>query len=79
MLEIGQTVKLDNDKEYVVINAMNLHNVKYVFLATLTKPLEIEIAVEKTKNNKLVLEEVKDNAELDYILSQLVLSKENID
>ena len=79
MLEVGQTVKLSNKKEYVVVNAMNLHNVRYVFLATLTKPLEIEIAVEKIKDDNLVLEEIKDNAELDYVLSQLVLTKEEID
>lgn len=79
MLEVGKTVKLNNDKEYIVINNINLHNVNYVFLATVTKPLEIEIAVEKIIDDKLVLEEIKDNVELDYILSQLALTKEEFD
>lgn len=76
MLEVGQLVKLDNNKEYLVVNIMFLHSVKYVFLISNFKPLEIVIATEKIKDDKLVLEEVKDNTELDYILSQFALSKE---
>lgn len=76
MLEIGETVKLDNDKEYAVVNIMNLHNVRYVFLTTLTKPLELLLASEKIKDDNIVLEEVKDNYELDYVLSQLALTKD---
>ena len=77
MLEVGQIVKLDNDKEYMIVNIMNLHNIRYVFLISNFKPLEIVIATEKIKNENIILEEVKDNTELDYILSQFALSKEN--
>lgn len=77
MLEIGELVKLNNDKEYIVVNIMNLHNVRYVFLVSNFKPLEIVIASEKIKGNQIVLEEIKDNNELDYILNQISLSKEN--
>ena len=34
------------------------------------------IAIEKIKDEKIVLEEVKNNDELDYILSQFVLTKD---
>lgn len=79
MLEIGEIIKLGDNKEYIVINTINLHNIRYVFLITNSKPLEILIATEKIVDEDIVLEEVKDNSELDYILSQFVLTKENLD
>lgn len=79
MLEVGEIVKLDNDKEYIVINIINLHNIRYVFLMSNFKPLDIVIATEKIKEENIVLEEVKDNSELDYVLSQFVLSKDDED
>ena len=76
MLEVGKIVNLNNNKEYIVINKINLHNVKYVFLISNSKPLEIVIGTEKIKNGNIVLEEVKDNEELDYILSKFALTKD---
>jgi len=78
MLEVGEIVKLDNDKEYIVINIINLHNIRYVFLISNFKPLDIVIATEKIKDEDIVLEEVKDNSELDYVLSQFTLSNDEI-
>jgi hypothetical protein len=65
MLEIGQVVKLNEDKEYIVINKMDLHNIRYVFLISNSKPIDIVIATEKIKGEDIVLEEIKDNTELD--------------
>ena len=79
MLEIGEIVKLNDDKEFIVLNIINLHNVRYVFLISNFKPIEIVIATEKIKDENIVLEEVKDNSELDYILSQFALSKDDED
>ena len=79
MLEIGEIVKLNEDKEFIVVNIINLHNVRYVFLISNFKPIEIVIATEKIKDENIVLEEVKDNNELDYILSQFALSKDDED
>lgn len=76
MLEVGQLVKLDNNKEYIVVNIMDLHSVRYIFLISNSKPLEIVVANEKTKDGNFILEEVKDNTELDYVLSQFALEKE---
>ncbi|MBR6690431.1 MAG: hypothetical protein IKL65_03780 [Bacilli bacterium] len=76
MLEVGEIVKLDDSKEYIVVNSIYLHNVRYVFLISNFKPLNIVIATEKIKEEDIVLEEVKDNAELDYILSQFALMKD---
>ena len=76
MLEVGEIVKLDNDKEYIVVNTISLHNLRYVFLISNFKPLDIVIATEKIKDENIVLEEIKNNDELDYILSQFVLAKD---
>ena len=77
MLEVGEIVKLNEEKEYIVINTIDLHNVRYVFLISNSKPLDIVIANEKIKDEDIVLEEIKDNNELDYILSQFVFTKES--
>lgn len=79
MLEIGEIVKLNEEKEYIVVNVMNLHNIRYVFLISNFKPLDIVVATEKIKDENIVLEEVKDNTELDYVLSQFVLTKEDVE
>ncbi len=79
MLEIGEIVKLSNDKEYIVVNTMNLHNIRYVFLISNFKPLDIVIGTEKIIDEDIVVEEVKDNTELDYVLSQFALSKDGED
>ena len=79
MLEVGEIVKLSNDKEYIVVNTMNLHNIRYVFLISNFKPLDIVIGTEKIIDEDIVVEEVKDNNELDYVLSQFALSKDEED
>ena len=79
MLEIGEIVKFSNDKEYIVVNTMSLHNVRYVFLISNFKPLDIVIGTEKIIDEDIVVEEVKDNNELDYVLSQFALSKDDED
>ena len=74
MIEEGQLIKLDNNKEYVIVNKLELHNINYVILMTSSKPLEILIATEKFENGNIVLEEIKDNDELDYVLSRLTIN-----
>ena len=76
MLQIGKVVSLNDNKNYIVVNIMELHNIKYAFLISNSNPLEIVIGTEKEKNGEIVLEEIKDNNELDYILSKFVLEKD---
>ncbi len=75
MLNISEIVNL-NDKEYIIVNKIKLHNTIYYFLITLDKPIDILIATEGFENDNLVLKEIDSNDELDYILSKLVLIKE---
>lgn len=75
MIQIGEKIKLNNEKEYIVINKMNLHSVEYIFLMTNIKPLEIIIVTEKIVNGDIVLDEIKDNNELEYVLSKFALTK----
>ena len=79
MINIGQVITLDDNKEYMVLNKMNLHNINYVYLVTIGKPTEILVATEVNVDGNITLEEIKDYDELDYILSQLVLNPEEID
>ena len=76
MLELGEIVNLSDDKEYIVANILNLHTSRYVFLVTSSKPLELVVAKEKIEGENIVLEEVKDNSELDYVLSNIANSKD---
>ena len=76
MIKVGEIVELNDNKKYMVLNKLNLHNINYVYLITMEKPVEILIATEKVEDGEIVLEEIKDNDELDYILSQLVLTKD---
>ena len=71
MLSEGQIVKLNNDKEYIVIKKVSAHNFNYVYLITNDKPIEFMIATEKLVNGSLELDEIKDNTELDYALFML--------
>ncbi len=71
MLKEGQIVKLNNDKEYVVIKMINAHSFNYVYLITSDKPIEFLVATAKVDNGKTILEEIKDNNELDYALTIL--------
>lgn len=76
MIKVGEIVELNDNKKYMVLNKINLHNINYVYLITMEKPVEILIATEKIEDGEIVLDEIKDNDELDYILSQLVLTKD---
>ncbi len=74
MINIGEIVTLNDSKKYMVVNKMTLHNICYVYLITIEKPVEIIIATESNKNGNYTLEEIKDNDELDYILSKFSLT-----
>lgn len=75
MIEVGQIIKLDDNKVYIVADKISVHNINYLYLVTNSKPIEILIATEKIENGKLVLKEIKDNDELEYVLSQFAISK----
>ena len=77
MLENGEIVNLSNNKEYVVVNTIKLHNTTYVFLVSNFKPVDIVIATEKIVDDNIVLDEVTNTEELDYILSKFALTKED--
>jgi len=74
MINVGQVIKLSDDKEYMVLNKMSLHNINYVYLITISKPTEMLVATETNQDGEFILEEIKDNDELDYVLSQFVLN-----
>ena len=40
----------------------------------MNKPVDMLVVTESNQDGKIVLEEIKDNDELDYVLSQFVLN-----
>ena len=79
MIKVGQVVTLDDNKEYMVLNTMELHNINYAYLVTISKPTEMLVVTITNNDGEIALEEIKDNDELDYVLSQLVLNPDEID
>ena len=79
MLNIGQIITLDDNKEYMILSKMELHNINYYYLVTIQKPTEILVVTETNNDGNYILEEIKDNDELDYVLSQLALNKDLVD
>ncbi len=78
-MNIGQIIKLSDEKEYMILDKMNLHNINYMYLITINKPTEMLIVTESNNNGDIVLDEIKDNDELDYILSQFALNSNEED
>ena len=78
-MNVGQVIKLSDDKDYMVLNKMNLHNINYLYLITINKPTEMLIVTESNNNGEIILDEIKDNDELDYVLSQFVLNPDKED
>lgn len=76
-MEIGQLVKLDDNKEYVVLDKMILHTITYIILISTSKSKEMLVVTESNEDGKIILEEIKDNDEFDYVLSQYVLNPNN--
>lgn len=71
MIQIGDIVKLNDDKKYSVLNKITIDQKSYLYLMTLERPLEIIIATESFENEIIVLNEVKSNAELDFVLERM--------
>ena len=78
-MNIGQIIKLNDNKEYMILNKVNLHNINYLYLITINKPTEMMIVTESNRDGNIVLDEIKDNDELDYILSQFALNTDDED
>lgn len=78
-MNVGQIIKLSDEKEYMILDKINLHNINYLYLITINKPTEMLIVTESNNNGEIVLDEIKDNDELDYILSQFALTFDDSD
>ncbi len=74
MIEIGNVVKLTDNKNYIVANILELHSVKYAYLITEEEPVQVLVATIKDVAGTSILEEIKDSNELDYVLNQFALA-----
>ncbi len=75
MLSAGQVITLSNGKEYMIVDKMSLHSINYLYLMTTSKPLDILIVTEKKENGNIILSEIKDNSELEYIMNRFIFEK----
>ena len=76
MVNEGQIIELSSGNEYVVMKVLSLHNFNYVYLVNTTEPHDILIGTIKFENDFL-FNEIKDNNELEYILTVLNPSTPN--
>jgi len=53
-MNVGQVIRLSDDKDYMVLNKMNLHNINYLYLITINKPTEMLIVTESNNNGEIV-------------------------
>ena len=52
--EIGRVVKFDDDREYLIISRIDDDIETYVYLMSVSKPLDVLIAMEKESGNSIV-------------------------
>ncbi len=76
MLEEGQLLVLNDNKEYMIVGNLKLHNINYVYLLTTSKPLEALVVTAKEKDGQIVFDEIKDNEELEYVLNQFITAQD---
>lgn len=53
LLETGEIVELDHDKEYIVVKEAKLDGISYLYLMSNFKPLEVRFAKQNIVNDKL--------------------------
>ena len=70
MLNEGQIIELSSNSEYIVMKVLPLHNFNYVYLVNTMEPHDILIGTIKFENDFL-FEEIRDNSELEYVLTVL--------
>lgn len=66
-IEEGQLVTLDDNKEYMVLKILEHANIRYVYLMTSSKPIEVLFMKEEIINNDLTLIPVTDKELVDII------------
>ena len=71
MIKEGQLIKLNDNKEYIVVKIVNAHSFNYVYLVTNEEPMKFIVGTYKIVNNSVEIKEIKDNTELEYALTLL--------
>jgi len=66
-LQPGEKITLDDNKEYLVIGRAD----SYVLLATITKPLELQVVSETISGKSVQLARVKDKALIKTVTSKI--------
>ena len=66
-IEEGQLVTLDDNKEYMVLKALEYNNTRYIYLMTSSKPIEVSFVKEEIIDNDLTLVPISDTELVEII------------
>ena len=67
-LQIGDIIKLDENKEYVISATAKMNDNNYIYLVTLNEPYEVKFAKEIITAKDIDLEIVWDRKEKEELL-----------
>lgn len=74
MLKVGQLLKLNDNKLYLVLNVLSCHNINYIFLINYDNKKKVILAQQNIIDDKISLDIIKDKHEIDYVLSTIALN-----
>lgn len=63
MIEQGQVIILDNQKEYICVQNILQEDINYLYLVSNFKPLEVRFAKQNSNSNDLSIEIINNNQE----------------
>ena len=74
-LNCGESVVLDNNKEYLCFKNITVDNHDYVYLITMNKPAEVAFAEQKLVDDNLTLEIINDPDFKQYLYRLFLSTK----
>lgn len=72
-IEVGETIVLDNGKEYTCYFKVEENNIDYLYLISNTKPVEIKFAKQTIKEDKLevmIIEKKEEKVKIFELFKQ---------
>lgn len=69
MIETGEIITLDNNKEYICFSTLEHEGKHYLYLISNFKPLEIRFGIQTVENNEINIEIINEQQEKQKVLS----------
>lgn len=68
MIETGEIITLDNNKEYICFSTLEDEGKHYLYLISNFKPLEIRFGIQTMENGEISIEIINDQAQKQKVL-----------